>query len=343
MEYIQTILFQVAASRLEEASQAGNLLPELDSHRDFLRQQPGFRDIRITRSINNEGNVLVVVETRWEDDSSLVRYETSEPNAAAIVRRHQALTVPDSLQVLDMEALRTEASWRAAEHETAARSRVILPIVIPLGILAFALLAIYGLSRIYLEIGGDGAVALATGIAIGILVVSFYLAANPKAPGWVITGILGIAALALVGGTIWAVASEDETTAEEQVSGGQESGGETGGEAGGETPGETGGETGGGEIAVSMLDNSFDPDAITVSAGTDVSFAITNDGSAVHNMRIAGADGEYSTDDDAVSDPDLVTGGGEATLDWSAPDAPGDVPFQCDFHPTEMVGTITVE
>jgi plastocyanin len=30
-------------------------------------------------------------------------------------------------------------------------------------------------------------------------------------------------------------------------------------------------------------------------------------------------------------------------LDWTAPDEPGEVPFQCDFHPTDMLGIITVE
>ena len=115
MEYIQTILFQIPASRLEEASAADGLLSELDQHREFLRNQVGFRDLRITRSINNEGNILVVVETRWTDDGSLVRYETNEPNAAAIVRQHRGMIVSDSLQVLDMEALRTESSWKPAE------------------------------------------------------------------------------------------------------------------------------------------------------------------------------------------------------------------------------------
>ncbi|HSP54591.1 MAG TPA: hypothetical protein VLS25_03295, partial [Dehalococcoidia bacterium] len=109
MEYIQTVLLQIEASRLERASETNGLLAELDEHRNYLRQQPGFRDIRITRSINNEGNVLVLVETRWADDSSLVRYETGTDNVGAIVNRHRDVIVRDSLQVLDMEALRTES------------------------------------------------------------------------------------------------------------------------------------------------------------------------------------------------------------------------------------------
>ena len=44
----------------------------------------------------------------------------------------------------------------------------------------------------------------------------------------------------------------------------------------------------GGAIAVAMLDNSFDPDGIAVAAGAAAEFALTNEGAAIHNMRIAG-------------------------------------------------------
>ena len=109
-----------------------------------------------------------------------------------------------------------------------------------------------------------------------------------------------------------------------------------------ETPG---GETlpPGGEIAVSMGDNFFDPDAITISAGATASFGITNDGTSIHNMRIAGVDNEYNTDDDAVSDPDIVPGGDTATLSWDTPSEAAEIDFRCDFHPTEMVWKLTVE
>src|SRR2546428_2024919 len=135
MEYIQTVLVQVEASRLERASESGGLLAELDEHRSFLRQQPGFRDLRITRSINPEGNVLLMVETRWSDDAGLVRYETGETNVAAIVNNHRDVIVSDSLQVLDMEALRTESSWAPAETAAAASERVGLPPPIPPAVL----------------------------------------------------------------------------------------------------------------------------------------------------------------------------------------------------------------
>jgi plastocyanin len=99
----------------------------------------------------------------------------------------------------------------------------------------------------------------------------------------------------------------------------------------------------GAEIAIAMQDNRFDPDAATVTAGETASFTLTNEGAAIHNMRIAGEDGEYQTDDDAVSDPEAIRAGQDGTLTWDVPAAAGEIEFRCDFHPVEMVGTITVQ
>jgi plastocyanin len=104
------------------------------------------------------------------------------------------------------------------------------------------------------------------------------------------------------------------------------------------------GDDGGAEtIDVTIADFSFTPSEDTVAAGSTVAFNLTNDGAALHNMRIAGADGEFETDDDAVSDPDTISGGETGTLDWTAPDEAGDILYRCDIHPSQMTGTITVE
>jgi plastocyanin/heme-degrading monooxygenase HmoA len=336
MEYIQTILFQIPASQIEQASQSGGLLSELDAHREHLKGAAGFQDIRITRSINNDGNVLVVVETRWADDASLVRYETAEPNAASIVRGHESIIVRDSLQVLDMEALRTEASFRQSEAAMHARERVILPVAIPIGVLAFALLVIYGLSRVYLEIQGDGAVALAAGLTIGILLVAAYFAYNPKAAGWQI-GVLVLAmAVSLAGGTTWALVEEDETT--------EANGGENG-DGNGEPPA---GDT------ILLGDNFFEfggaqnPD-ITIAASEEIVFTLENQGAAIHNMHVNGTDDTYDEAlcetggaSTACSDPSQVSPGDTGEITINIADA-GTYNFRCDFHPIEMVGTITVE
>lgn len=100
---------------------------------------------------------------------------------------------------------------------------------------------------------------------------------------------------------------------------------------------------GGDTLAVSFGDNFFEQDQYSVASGATVTFNITNDGIGTHNMRIAGPDGEYNTDDDIVSDPDSVSGGGTATIVWDVPNSPGEIIFRCDFHPVDMTGTITVQ
>jgi len=104
----------------------------------------------------------------------------------------------------------------------------------------------------------------------------------------------------------------------------------------------------GGPIQVVMHDNSFDPDALTVAAGSAATFEISNEGRALHDMHIAGEGGEFTEDfceggGDPCSDPNQVRGGQTATLTWQVPAEPGEVDFRCDFHPTEMTGTITIE
>ena len=91
------------------------------------------------------------------------------------------------------------------------------------------------------------------------------------------------------------------------------------------------------------ITNFFEANTFTVSPGQEVTFNLTNDGAAIHNMRIAGGDGEYNTDDDTVSDPDLFQAGDSGTLVWTAPDEPGEIIFRCDFHLLDMIGTISVE
>ncbi len=341
MEYIQTVLVQIQATMTDEASRPQGLLAALDEHRSFLEQQPGFQDMRVTRSINAEGNVLLVIETHWSDDHSLVEYETREPNVMSIINRHLEIIVADSLQVLDMEALRT-AARPPADAAAEATERLALPLLIPLGIMAFALLVIYGLSRIYLEVSNEVATGLATGIALGILLVAWYVASRPSVPGWQIASIAVLATAVLAGGAIFAVVEDDE------------------GEALEETPTATASPDDGaapdgapGSLAVSMGDNFFEFEGetgptIAVAASEEITIDLTNGGLAIHNMHIAGTDNEFgvtickSGEEEPCSDPDLFQAGDTGTITFSF-DEPGTFIFRCDFHPAEMTGTIEVQ
>ena len=106
-----------------------------------------------------------------------------------------------------------------------------------------------------------------------------------------------------------------------------------------------------GSADITMGDDFFDSNDITVAAGDTLTFNLTNEGAAVHNMHIAQPDGNYSDDGvceldgaDPCSDPNAVTSGQTAVLEWEVPDVPGTViSFRCDFHPDVMTGTLTIQ
>ena len=96
-----------------------------------------------------------------------------------------------------------------------------------------------------------------------------------------------------------------------------------------------------GVLQTAVIDNAFTLNNLKVPLNETTTIEITNEGSAIHNMRIAGPDGEFNTDDDSVSDPDQISGGTTAVLEFT-PTLAGKYTFQCDFHPTEMGGVIVV-
>jgi hypothetical protein len=260
----------------------------------------------------------------------------------SIINKHQNITVSNSLQVLDMEALRTGAA-PPVDAETVARERLALPMLIPLGILAFVLLLVYGLSRIYLELSSGAGTGLAAGIAVGILAVAWYLTSRPSVPAWQIGFISMAAAALLTGGAIWAVVQDDdgEATADEPSAGTP---------AADETPA-PGGPPGG--LAVRMGDNFFELEGggdptIVVAADEEITIDLSNDGLAIHNLHIAGTDNEYGVNfcelggDEPCSDPELFSSGDTGTITFSF-DQPGTFIFRCDFHPIEMTGEIQVQ
>lgn len=98
--------------------------------------------------------------------------------------------------------------------------------------------------------------------------------------------------------------------------------------------------------SVSMMDDFFDVGGavnptLEITAGSSLTLNLPNDGLNTHNMRVDGGDGEYTTDDDLVSDPQAILGGAEGTIELSF-DGPGTFIYRCDFHPTTMLGEVEV-
>ena len=107
-----------------------------------------------------------------------------------------------------------------------------------------------------------------------------------------------------------------------------------------------------GEVAMDLGDNFFQLDGqqaptLEVSVGQEVTIDLTNNGLAIHNMHIAGADDTYDVGfcevggDEPCSDPALMAAGDEATIVFTFDEA-GTFDFRCDFHPAVMTGQIVV-
>jgi heme-degrading monooxygenase HmoA len=322
MEYVHTTLVQLAASRVSEADP---LFHELEAHRDAASAMRGYQGMRINRTTHPEGDILVVVETRWSSNNAMVDYAAAKENAATVIGKYESLAVPGSLQTHRMESLAGER----AEAPNRMYDRLALALFVPVGVLAFALISIFFLSRIYLSLPAAAASIMAITVAILILAASAYFASSATIPRWQWLGaaIVGFAALA-IGGTVAGVYDEENKEVHAPDNGGEP------------TPGP------GGPLVIQAEDNFFAQPDISIPTGP-VEIPIENLGTAIHNMHVA-VTGAYEGEGVCVrgaagcSEPNQIRGGqsGVITLDLE----PGTYDYRCDFHIAEqMFGTITVD
>jgi len=328
MEYVHTILAQIAAG---SAARADSLVNELEAHRAIASTMRGYHGMRISRTAHPEGNVQLVVETRWANNNAMVDYSTARENAFSIVEKHQEFLVPGSLQTHRLES---SSGGEPGEAPNRMYDRLALALFVPVGVLAFALVVIYGMSRIYLALPTTGASIMAISVALGILLVSGYFATNPSVPRWqwFAVAVAGIGALA-IGGTVAAVYDEDN---KEVHAGPTVEPSPGGGDA---TPAPPG------ALAIVMTDNKFDVTELTVTANTEVIIQLKNDGAALHNVDVA-LSGSFPTGickkgEPGCSDPASIRSGQSGTVTLNL--APGTYDFRCDFHIVEMTGTITAQ
>lgn len=96
------------------------------------------------------------------------------------------------------------------------------------------------------------------------------------------------------------------------------------------------------EAGGSDVDAYFNPKRLNGPAGEAIEILIENVGSLSHNLTIAGADGQYDTSDDWVSDPVLITPGDEGRLVVKLDD-PGTYAFRCSLHPQVQFGELVLQ
>jgi plastocyanin len=192
------------------------------------------------------------------------------------------------------------------------RDRLLLPVLLPIGILAAIALALWGFSRILLGIEGAAATAVALVVAAAIVLVASLAAARPQVRGSTIGAMVGATAgiAMLAGGIALAV-----------VSGGEEG---PGPEPGPEGP----------VVSLVAVNIAFDPTSLTVPAGEPFTIAFDNQDAGVqHNVDIFDNQELSGT---AAFEGELITG--VAQIDYAVgPLEPGPYFFRCVVHPN-MVG-----
>lgn len=323
MEYAQTVLVRIAASKLDDALQPNGLLGDLEAHRAIASTRAGFRGMQITRSAGAEGDALVVVETRWASDGDLANYSTQPPNVASIAAAHSDEVVPNTLQVHRMQA-RTAGAIGAAH----VYDRLALALFIPMGVLAFALLAIYGLSRIYLSLPESAATPLAAGIALGVLAVASYFATHPAVPRWQIIGVFVVVLGTLgVAGTAAAVYDNQHHVASKpQVVATPAAASTPAGTATANT------------VQITAHNIAFDKKTLTVKAGA-ITIEFHNDDNGIpHNFAVYRSSSGPTNE---IKHTNITPGPVTETLKLTL--QKGTYYFDCQVHPQQMFGKLIVQ
>ncbi len=197
------------------------------------------------------------------------------------------------------------------------RERLLLPLLLPAGILVAMAAVLFGFSRILLAVEGAPATTTALLVAGAVVVVSAIAASRAQIRMSTILSMIGATAgvAMLAGGISLAVVSEGEAEG-----------------PGGEGPG-----PGALGLTIVAQNIAFDTTTIELPADTPTTITMDNrDAGVQHNIAI------YTDDSrsEILFQGELLTGPG--TIGYQIPPLPaGEYYFQCDVHPS-MNGTVVV-
>jgi plastocyanin len=192
------------------------------------------------------------------------------------------------------------------------RDRLVLPVLLPVGILVVIGAVLYGFSRILLSVSHNAATATALLVALTVVVGAGMVAGRRFVRASSLAGLVGaVAGVAMIAGGIAlaTVGSEGE---------GDEGGGP------------------GANVQIVAANIAFQPTELTVPAGRPFTITLDNQDAGVqHNVEIF--DNEAFTGEPVFAG-ELVTGPAQVTYEVPALEA-GTYPFRCVVHPN-MTGTI---
>lgn len=194
------------------------------------------------------------------------------------------------------------------------RDRLILPVLIPVGALAFILFLALVMSQVLLNVPNAVAVAIATFTAINLLIAFSVLALKPKTGRMTTMFVGAIAAVPLVLGAAAAAGVVPLPEEEEQGAGGEEA-----------------------SVTLAANGLQFDKKELAIPADTEFTLVFNNQEAQPHNVAILEAQGSSN----ALFRGQIVTGPKEAEETVDAIPA-GEYYFRCDVHPN-MNGTVTAE
>ncbi|MGH2758666.1 MAG: cupredoxin domain-containing protein [Actinomycetota bacterium] len=190
------------------------------------------------------------------------------------------------------------------------RERTILPVLIPVLAIVVTEIFVFSMSRVLLAAGEQGAVVIALGTAIAILVGAAAIAAGKRVRTSTIVGVLVLLGLVSVAAGALAIQRGPAYLSEEAA----------------DRP----------ALEVAAADLTFDTDTLELSSGGAV-IEFQNADSQPHNIAIYPSEASLN---DPLFRGEVISAGQSVTYEVPAI-RPGEYYFQCDVHPT-MKGTAEV-